>query len=214
MEYNLEKLVAQHTGLVKSVAMRLSFVYGEEVEDLMQIGYVGLIKAIRGFDESKGYKFSTYAVPMITGEIKSQLRDQGRIKVSRSIKKDIAIIKRAEELFALKNGKSPKISDLVEGTNLTEEQVVQALQAKDALNNMENYEEVGLVTREEERCITKMDIMNTLRKLSRREQQVMALRYYQDMTQQQVAELLGISQVQISRIEKKSLKTMGEIMGK
>ena len=214
MEYNLEKMVAQHTGLVKSVAMRLSFVYGEEVEDLMQIGYVGLIKAIRGFDESKGYKFSTYAVPMITGEIKSQLRDQGRIKVSRSIKKDIAIIKRAEELFALKNGKSPKISDLVEGTNLTEEQVVQALQAKDALNNMENYEEVGLVTREEERCITKMDIMNTLRKLSRREQQVMTLRYFQDMTQQQVAELLGISQVQISRIEKKSLKTMGEIMGK
>lgn len=214
MEYNLEKLVAQHTGLVKSVAMRLSFVYGEEVEDLMQIGYVGLIKAIRGFDESKGYKFSTYAVPMITGEIKSQLRDQGRIKVSRSIKKDIAIIKRAEELFALKNGKSPKISDLVEGTNLTEEQVVQALQAKDALNNMENYEEVGLVTREEERCITKMDIMNTLRKLGTREQQVMTLRYFQDMTQQQVAELLGLSQVQISRIEKKSLKTMGEIMGK
>jgi RNA polymerase sporulation-specific sigma factor len=79
---------------------------------------------------------------------------------------------------------------------------------------MENYEEVGLVTREEERCITKMDIMNTLRKLSRREQQVMTLRYFQDMTQQQVAELLGISQVQISRIEKKSLKTMGEIMGK
>ena len=214
MEYNLEKMVAQHTGLVKSVAMRLSFVYGAEVEDLIQIGYVGLIKAIRGFDESKGYKFSTYAVPMITGEIKSQLRDQGKIKVSRAIKKDIAVIKQAEELFVLKNGKSPKISDLVEGTNLTKERVVQALQAKDALNNMENYEEVGLVTREEESCITKMDIMNSLRKLSIREQQVMILRYYRDMTQQQVAELLGISQVQICRIEKKSLKTMGEIMGK
>lgn len=214
MEYNLEKMVAQHTGLVKSVAMRLSFIYGEEVEDLTQIGYVGLIKAIRGFDESKGYKFSTYAVPMITGEIKSQLRDQGKIKVSRAIKKDIAVIKQAEELFVLKNGKSPKISDLVEGTNLTKERVVQALQAKDALNNMENYEEVGLVTREEESCITKMDIMNSLRKLSIREQQVMILRYYRDMTQQQVAELLGISQVQICRIEKKSLKTMGEIMGK
>ena len=213
MEYNLEKMVAQHTGLVKSVAMRLSFVYGAEVEDLIQIGYVGLIKAIRGFDESKGYKFSTYAVPMITGEIKSQLRDQGKIKVSRAIKKDIAVIKQAEELFVLKNGKSPKISDLVEGTNLTKERVVQALQAKDALNNMENYEEVGLVTREEESCITKMDIMNSLRKLSIREQQVMILRYYRDMTQQQVAELLGISQVQICRIEKKSLKTMGEIMG-
>ncbi len=214
MEYNLEKMVAQHTGLVKSVAMRLSFVYGEEVEDLIQIGYVGLIKAIRGFDESKGYKFSTYAVPMITGEIKSQLRDQGKIKVSRAIKKDIAVIKQAEELFVLKNGKSPKISDLVEGTNLTEERVLQALQAKDALNNMENYEEVGLVTREEESCITKMDIMSTLRKLGIQEQQVMTLRYFQDMTQQQVAEVLGISQVQISRIEKKSLKTMGEIMGK
>ena len=97
MEYNLEQMVAQHTGLVKSVAMRLSFVYGEDAEDLMQIGYVGLIKAIKGFDESKGYKFSTYAVPMITGEIKSQLRDQGKIKVSRSLKREINIIKKAED---------------------------------------------------------------------------------------------------------------------
>ena len=212
MEYNLEQMVAQHTGLVKSVAMRLSFVYGEDAEDLMQIGYVGLIKAIKGFDESKGYKFSTYAVPMITGEIKSQLRDQGKIKVSRSLKREINIIKKAEEEYILKNGKSPRISELAEKTNLSNEQVALALQARDALNNMENYEDAGLYTIEEELCITKMDLANTLRKLDKREQQVMTLRYYKDMTQQQVADLLGLSQVQISRIEKKSLKTMAEFM--
>ena len=204
------KIVEENMGLVWSVVKHFS---GRgDSEDLAQIGAIGLIKAASNFNTDFNVKFSTYAVPMITGEIKSQLRDQGKIKVSRSLKREINIIKKAEEEYILKNGKSPRISELAEKTNLSNEQVALALQARDALNNMENYEDAGLYTIEEELCITKMDLANTLRKLDKREQQVMTLRYYKDMTQQQVADLLGLSQVQISRIEKKSLKTMAEFM--
>ncbi len=212
MEYKLEEMVAQHTGLVKSVALRLSYVYGEDVEDLMQIGYIGLIKAIKGFDSSKGFKFSTYAVPMITGEIRSQLRDQGSIKVSRSIKQDIQVVRKAEAEYVALKGESPKISRLCEMTGLTRERVEQALQAYDAMSNMTDYEESGLMTREEDKNITRLDIANTLDKLEKTEKQIMILRYYRDMTQSQVAEVLGISQVQVSRIEKKSLKNMALFM--
>ena len=86
----LENIVAEHAGLVRSVALRLSHIYQAEAEDLMQIGYIGLMKAARRFEAGRGFAFSTYAVPMITGEIRSQMRDQGRIKVSRSLKADIA----------------------------------------------------------------------------------------------------------------------------
>lgn len=212
MEYKLEEMVAQHTGLVKSVALRLSYVYGEDVEDLMQIGYIGLIKAIKGFDSSKGFKFSTYAVPMITGEIRSQLRDQGSIKVSRSIKQDIQVVRKAEAEYVALKGESPKISQLCEMTSLTRERVEQALQAYDAMSNMTDYEESGLMTGEEDKNITRLDIANTLDKLEKTEKQIMILRYYRDMTQSQVAEVLGISQVQVSRIEKKSLKNMALFM--
>ena len=95
MNSELEQIVAEHTGLVKSVALRLSYIYGEEPEDMIQIGYIGLIKAARRFDPQRGLKFSTYAVPMIAGEIKSQMRDRGAIKVSRSIKSDAVVIRRA-----------------------------------------------------------------------------------------------------------------------
>ena len=212
MEYRLEEMVAQHTGLVKSVALRLSYVYGEDVEDLMQIGYIGLIKAIKGFDESKGFKFSTYAVPMITGEIRSQLRDQGNIKVSRSIKKDIQVIRKVEEMFYAEYGKSPRVSQISELTDFSEERVKQALQAYDAMNNMSDFEDECLIIKEEEKNITRLDIACTLDKLDKTERQVMVLRYYKDMTQNQVAKTLGISQVQVSRIEKKSLKNMALFM--
>lgn len=213
MEYEMEQMVAQHTGLVKSVALRLSYVYGEDVEDLIQIGYIGLIKAVKGFDSSKGFKFSTYAVPMITGEIKSQLRDQGNIKVSRSIKQDIFAIRKAENEYMAEHGKSPRISELSKAVNMPEERVKEALQAYDAINNMENYEESGLMTKEEDSNIIKIDLSNTLNKLDKKSRQVMILRYYKDMTQSQVANILGISQVQVSRIEKKTLKNMAEFMG-
>ena len=119
MKYNMEELVEQHGGLVKSIALRLSRIYNEEVEDLIQIGYIGLIKAAERFDESRGLAFSTYAVPMITGEIRSQLRDHGAIKVSRSLKSDAYAVGRAESAFITRCGRSPKLTELAEEAGLS-----------------------------------------------------------------------------------------------
>ena len=216
MEYKekeeLEKLALEHTGLVKSIAIRLSHVYDEEVDDLIQIGYIGLLKAIKGFDEEKGFKFSTYAVPVITGEIRSQLRDQGAIKISRSIKVDIVAIKKAEEDFINIYNRSPRISELANYLGFTEERVKEAVNANDVMKNISSYDEVELALNEEETNITKIDIKDSLSKLEENERKIMVLRYYKDMTQSQVAKVIGISQVQVSRIEKKTLKNMANFM--
>jgi RNA polymerase sporulation-specific sigma factor len=216
MEYKekgeLEKLAIEHTGLVKSIAIRLSHVYGEEIDDLIQIGYIGLLKAIKGFDKDKGFKFSTYAVPVITGEIRSQLRDQGAIKISRSIKADIVTIKKAEEEFINMYNRSPRISELASHLEFTEERVKEAINANDAMKNIGSYDEVELALDEEETNITKIDIKDSLSKLEENERKIMVLSYYKDMTQSQVAKVIGISQVQVSRIEKKTLKNMANFM--
>ena len=212
MDYEMEKKAYEHTGLVKSVARKLSYVYDEDLEDLIQIGYIGLIKAIKGFDPEKGFKFSTYAVPLIAGEIRSQLRDYGAIKVSRSIKSDIAIIKRAEADFMALNNKSPKVSELAKLTEFSEERIKQALQAQDAMKNIASYEDVNVLIKEEENTIERLDLRNTLEKLNETERQIMVLRYYKDMTQSQVAKVVGLSQVQVSRIEQKTLKNMAKFM--
>ena len=216
MEYKgkeeLERLALEHTGLVKSIAIRLSRIYSEDIDDLMQIGYIGLLKAIRGFDEEKGFKFSTYAVPVITGEIRSQLRDQGFIKVSRSIKADIVVIKKAEEDFINIYNRSPRISELANHLGFAEERVKEAINANDVMKNIGSYDEVELALDEEDLNVTKIDILNSLSKLEEDERKIMVLRYYRDMTQSQVAKVIGISQVQVSRIEKKTLKNMANFM--
>lgn len=208
----MEKMVAEHTGLVKSVALRLSYVYGEETEDLMQIGYIGLIKAIKGFDPDKGFKFSTYAVPLIAGEIRCQIRDQGRIKISRSLKSDIYAVKKAQDEFLKANDRSPRISEIAQLSEMTEERVLEALQAGDAMKNMEDYEKISLMIKEEDDNVARMDLQEALSKLKQDERKIMMLRYYKDMTQSQVAKSMGISQVQVCRIEKKILKKMAENM--
>lgn len=210
MDFKIEEMVKTHTGLVKTVALKLSYIYNEELEDLIQIGYIGLIKAAERFEPERGLAFSTYAVPMIAGEIRSQLRDQGIIKVSRSLKSDGIVLKRAENDFVTKNGRSPKLSELAAETGLSLERVNQALAAMDALKNFEEYEKTDLWTNEEELNITKMDMTNAIDALPERDRQVILLRYFKDLTQQQVASVLGISQVQVCRIEKKSLKAMKE----
>ena len=207
---NMEEVVSQHTGLVKSVAVKLSYAYGEDLEDLIQIGYIGLLKAAERFQPERGLAFSTYAVPMIAGEIRSQLRDQGAIKVSRSLKSDGQVIKRAENEFITVNGRSPKITELAQATGFSTERVSQVLQAADAMKNFEDYEKTDLWTDEEESNITKMDIAAAVESLPDRDRQVILLRYFKDMTQQQVARVMGLSQVQVCRIEKKSLNLMAE----
>ena len=209
---DLEEMAKKHTGLVKSIANRLSYIYDEDLEDLIQIGYIGLIKAVKGFDPSKGFKFSTYAVPVITGEIRSQLRDQGNIKVSRRIKSDMTLIKRAEEEYMASNDRAPKLSELSSILGISEERIQEAIGANDATKSMGNIEDVTIAVKEEDTNVLKIDLKESLNKLQEVEKKVMVLRYYKDMTQNQVAKTLGISQVQVSRIEKKTLKNLANFM--
>lgn len=205
-----EKLIREHAGLVKSVALRLSYACDEELDDLIQIGYIGLIKAARRFEPERGFRFSTYAVPMIAGEIRSQLRDRGAVKVSRSLKNDVAAVRRAESEFFAVNGVSPRISELAELTGLSAERVTEALTAADAMKNIEDYENADLWTDNEDKNIASIDLRNSVSCLPPRERQVIILRYYRDMTQQQVADIMGLSQVQVHRIEKNTLKELAE----
>lgn len=212
----LQAAVEQHGGLVRTVALRLARVYGEDPDDLMQIGYMGLMKAVQRFEPERGLQFSTYAVPMITGEIRSQLRDQGSLKMSRSLKSDMIAVRRAEGDFVKTHGVSPHISQLAQLTGLTEEQVGEAYRAADALQNMSELSETEAETSPqlwdhgEERTVSRMDLTRALEGLEAQQRKVIVLRYYKDYTQQQVADVLGISQVQVCRIEKKTLKLMAE----
>ena len=210
MDSKEEKLAREHAGLVKSVALRLSYAFNEELDDLIQIGYIGLIKAARRFEPERGLKFSTYAVPMIAGEIRSQLRDKGAVKVSRSLKSDAAAVRRAESDFIATKGVSPKLSDLSELTGLSRERVSEALMAADAMKNFEDYESADLWTDNEDTNITRIDLKKSVAELEPRQRQVIILRYYRDLTQQQVADIMGLSQVQIHRIEKTTLKDLAE----
>ena len=210
MDSKEEKLIREHAGLVKSVALRLSYACEEELDDLIQIGYIGLLKAARRFEPERGLKFSTYAVPMIAGEIRSQLRDRGAVKVSRSLKNDAAAVRRAESDFIATKGVSPKLSDLSELTGLSRERVSEAMMAADAMKNFEDYESADLWTDNEDSNITRMDLKKSVSELKPRQRQVIILRYYRDLTQQQVADIMGLSQVQIHRIEKNTLKELAE----
>ncbi len=206
----LERMVAEHAGLVRTVALRLSHAYPAETEDLIQIGYIGLLKAAKRFDPERGLAFSTYAVPMIAGEIRSQLRDQGGIKVSRSIKADITAVRRAENTFLAAHGTSPKISELAEAAGLPTERVAQALAAADHMQHFEEYDSLHLCGDEEEKNIARIDLAAGIASLTARQRQVILLRYYKDFTQQQTADILGISQVQVCRIEKKTLRELAQ----
>lgn len=212
----LQTVCERHTGLVKSIALRLARSCGEDPEDLIQIGYMGLLKAAQRFEPERGLQFSTYAVPMIAGEIRSQLRDQGAVKMSRSLKSDIAAVRRAESEFQKIHGVSPHLSQLADFSGLTCERIQEAQQAADMLQNLDALSDTEAETdpllwdSSEEQNVTRMDLAAALSCLQPQARKVIVLRYYRDLTQQQVADLMGISQVQVCRIEKKTLKQMAE----
>lgn len=209
-----DKLVDENMGLVWNAVKRFSF-QGVDAEDLAQTGTVGLLKAIDNFDDSFDVKFSTYAVPMILGEIRRFLRDDGLIKVSRTIKRNAYLGYKAREELSIELGREPTVSEISERSGITTLELVEAFdatQTPDSINR-EAYEDSGSEviefvksTEDEERIINKITVRNILDRLSKRERQVLVLRYFKGKTQAEIAPILGVSQVQVSRIEKKVIE--------
>ncbi len=211
-------LVENNVGLVWSIVKRFQN-RGYEVDDLYQIGCIGLIKAINKFDTSFDVKFSTYAVPMIIGEIKRFIRDDGIIKVSRSLKEISSKARITKEIMSKDLGREPSISEIAEQIKVSSEELVMALEAGCAPESL--YSTIGdgdnspilLIDRidadnnsREVDLIDKIAIRQILNTLNKRERQIIILRYFKEKTQVQIAKMLGISQVQVSRIEKKILQ--------
>lgn len=209
-------IVSQNLGLVRSVVKRF-LNRGCEYEDLVQIGSIGLLKAIKKFDTSYNVRFSTYAIPMIIGEIKRFLRDDGIIKVSRSLK-EIAIKANACKENIEKNyGREPTISELAAELDIPTEDLIMAMDSLNSIQSLydvihqDDSSPVLLIDKiqndnlEDSGLIDKIALREMLATLEPRERQIIILRYFNEKTQCQVAEMLGISQVQVSRIEKKIL---------
>jgi RNA polymerase sigma factor, sigma-70 family len=218
-EWAREELIKQNTGLVKNIALKFLGT-GYELDDLLQIGYIGLLKAVERFDSGFGVMFSTYAVPMILGEIRRYLRDDGRIKVGRQIKQDIKNMKHLQETFYNENGRYPKVSELADLMGMENEQILNLMEASDALTNLESLDDPDRQERQgkelymdtEQRNVDLIHLKSMIGKLTNKERQIIVLRYFKDMTQQQVAGMMGISQVQVSRIEKKILAALRDQM--
>ena len=211
-----EQIILDNTGLVRKAAFKFAAM-GYEADDLVQIGFIGLIKAVERFNTEFDVMFSTYAVPMIMGEIRKYIRDDGRIKVSRQIKQDIRRMKLEEEEFYRSEGRSPKITELAERMGTSCEYVLQMQEAEDALVNIESLDNENRpedicesYAHEEEKNIDIIQLKGIIGSLPLRERQVIVLRYFRDMTQDQTAKVIGVSQVQVSRIEKRVLARMRE----
>ncbi len=219
-----EDLVLNNVGLVWSIVRR--FVNrGHEPEDLFQVGIIGLMKTIDKFDLSFNVKFSTYAVPMIMGEIKRFLRDDGMIKVSRSLKERAGKVRKARDKLTYTYGREPTIEEVSQELGISREEIVMALESNtdvDSLNKTiyrGDGNPIHLIDKiqddigdESEIVVDKLDLKETIESLNEKDQKIIILRYFQDKTQTDIAKELGISQVQVSRLEKKILSKMREKM--
>ncbi|SEN41107.1 RNA polymerase, sigma subunit, RpoX/SigF [Amphibacillus marinus] len=209
-------MVERNVRLVWSVVQRF-LNRGYDQEDLFQIGCIGLLKSIDKFDLSYQVKFSTYAVPMIIGEIQRFIRDDGSIKVSRSLKELGHKVRREKEALSKSFGRSPTVSELACALDMSTEDIIQAEEAIKQPHSIHEtvYENEGdpitlldQLSKEDDHWFDKLLIEETMKNLEPREQLIVYLRYYQDQTQSEVASRLGISQVQVSRLEKKILAYM------
>lgn len=214
-----EQLLSENTGLIWAVAKRFMG-RGTEADDLYQLGCLGFIKAIEGFDTSYGTQFSTYAVPKIAGEIRRFLRDDGAIKVSRSIKERASAIKSARSLLINALGREPTVTELSEHTGFTPEDIAVAESATAATESI--YRESGedgftlesilSNTESEDSMLERISLKQAISELSDREATVIKLRYFHGLTQERISRILAVSQVQVSRIEKKALQHLRESM--
>ncbi|TAH63684.1 MAG: RNA polymerase sporulation sigma factor SigF [Gottschalkiaceae bacterium] len=218
-------LVNHNLGLVKSVLKRF-LNRGQEPEDLFQLGCIGLLKAIQKFDVNYDVKFSTYAVPMIIGEIKRFLRDDGIIKVSRSLKQTAMKANIAKEKLSKELGREPNIQEISDEICVDKEEIVMALDSNthpDYLYDVVHQNDgspIHLIDRimtsenEDVEVLDKLTLKQILGGLKPRDRQIIIMRYFKDKTQTEIANMLGISQVQVSRIEKRVLQDMKNMLTK
>ena len=214
-----QRLVEENAGLIWSVARRY-FGRGAEPDDLYQLGCVGFLKAIDGFDEDYGTQFSTYAVPKIAGEIRRFLRDDGAVKVSRTVKEQAAKIRQARMLLEQRIGREPKISEISRETGLTAEEIAFAETATGPADSFQRESGEDGFTLElvlgdygaEEQMVEHVALRAAIEKLPERERQVIALRYYHGMTQQNCAKVMHVSQVQISRLERRAVEQLRHML--
>lgn len=213
-EEAMERIVSTNLGLVKSIATRF-IGRGCEFEDLMQIGTIGMIKAVKGFQTDKNCRFSTYAVPLIIGEIKRHLRDDGWIKISRDTKQNATRIFRFSEEYEKTNGFAPSLETIREKTGLSEEEIAMALSSsRPALSLYEKDEESGFSPENlvgvdpTEEMIGKIALTEVLSQLPEIERKLITLRFFKHLTQEQTARLLSLTQVKVSREEKKILRKL------
>ena len=214
-----ERMVTENSGLIWSVARRY-FGRGVDSEDLYQLGCVGFLKAIEGYDESYGTQFSTYAVPKISGEIRRFLRDDGAIKVSRGLKERAALIRASRQALEQRMGREPTLSELSAETGLTPEDIATAETATGPAESLQRESGEGGFTLEqvlgdygqEERLVERVSLREAIDELPERERQVVFLRFFHDMTQEAASRILGVSQVQVSRIERRAVEHLREYL--
>lgn len=214
-----ETLVKENAGLIWSVARRF-LGRGTEADDLYQLGCLGFLKAVEGFDLSYGTQFSTYAVPKISGEIRRFLRDDGAVKVSRTIKEQAATVKIARSHLTNALGRDPTVTEIAEKTGLTPEEIALAETATAATESIQkesgedgfSLEDVLTDTQTEDNLVEKISLRQAISDLPEREKMVIQLRFFHGLTQERAARVLNVSQVQVSRIEKKALRMLRTLM--
>lgn len=214
-----EQVLEENNGLIWSVVRRY-YGRGVEPDDLYQLGCLGFLKAVRGFDPAFGTQFSTYAVPKIAGEIRRFLRDDGAVKVSRGLKEQGALIRGVRSQLWSELGREPVLSELAEATGLTPEEIAAAETAADPVVSLQAETGEGGLTLEgvlsaggmEEGLVERIALRGALEQLPEREREVLLLRYYKGLTQTNTARVLGVSQVQISRLERRAVDRLRQVL--
>ena len=210
-----ETLLEANSGLIWSIAKRY-FGCGVEGDDLYQLGCLGFLKAVQSFSAEYGTRFSTYAVPKISGEIRRFLRDDRAVKVSRSLKERAQTVRMARKALEQRLGREPVLSELSRETGFTPEEIAEAETATAAAASLQQengedgptLEELLSDPEQEERMIESLALREAIRDLPQQERMVIAFRYYRGMTQTQTAELMGVSQVQVSRLERRAVEAL------
>jgi RNA polymerase sporulation-specific sigma factor len=220
-----EQLIEQNQRLVWSIVTRFSG-RGVELEDLFQIGSIGLWRACERFDPAYGVHFSTYAVPLIIGEVRRYLRDYGQIKVSRRLRERAAMARRAAEELRASQGREPTPLEVAAACDLQVDEVVEALEATQMVHSLD--EVIGNGERDDllrvdrledpavaaDGAIDRVDLRGAMRRLPDEEREVLFLRFFRDMTQQEVADRLHTHQVRVSRIERRALQRVRDMLGR